>query len=401
MRGRVLLWISLSLNVAIAAVLLTLYRGGGVRERAAVTGTSAAPASNDPARLYKTNVVVRRQNFTWNEIESPDYPTYIANLRSVGCPEATIRDIIVADVNQHFARRRATEVMTAEQQWWRSEPDPDVTEAASDKLKALETERRTLLTALLGPDWESSYYPYPTYPNSPPLDGPVLGALSPQVKQAIRDIESRATDRRQAYLSALQKEGKQPDPSDLAGFRQQTRAELAQVLNPEQLEEYLLRYSSNAGALRGELHGLSVTPDQFRDLFRVSDPIDQQLALLANSTDPAAAKRRQELEQQRDQAIQETLGNEDYKKFRLLQDPVYREAQNLAQQSGAPPEKILPLYEINRATAQEQLSIRSDNSLTGDQREQKLEAVQIAQQNAVRRLLGDELFQRYLQSAKP
>src|SRR5438093_123087 len=83
--------------------------------------------------------------------------------------------------------------------------------AASEKLKALENERRTLLTALLGPEWESSYYPYPAHPNSPPLDGPILGALSAQVKQAVRDLETRATERRQAYVEAMQKEGKQPD----------------------------------------------------------------------------------------------------------------------------------------------------------------------------------------------
>lgn len=398
MRGRVLIWISLSLNVAMAAVMLSRPRAVNQRPE---TPPPPPPAA-DPARVYKTNVVVRRQNFTWNEIESPDYATYIAKLRSIGCPEATIRDIIVADVNQHFARRRATEVVTAEQQWWRSEPDPDVTEAASDKLKALENERRALLTTLLGPDWESSYYPYPAHPNSPPLDGPILGALSPRLKQTVRDIESRATERRQSYLNALQKEGKQPDLADLARLRQQTRAELAQVLNPEQLEEYLLRYSSNATALRTDLHGLNSTPDQFRNLFRMTDPIDQQLLQLANNTDPAAVRRRQELEQQRDQAVAEALGSDDYKKFRLLQDPVYREAQAVAQQSGAPPEKIIPLYEINRATEQEQQTIRNDNSLTGDQRAQKLEAVQITQQNALRKLLGDEIFQRYLeQNPKP
>ena len=29
----------------------------------------------------KTNVVVRRQYFSWQEVESSDFPTYVANLR--------------------------------------------------------------------------------------------------------------------------------------------------------------------------------------------------------------------------------------------------------------------------------------------------------------------------------
>jgi hypothetical protein len=393
MRGRSLLWISLGLNVAIVAAWFYFPRAVTNKNETPAAGTLAA----DPGKIYKTNVVVRRQNFIWNQIESADYATYIANLRAIGCPEATIRDIIVADVNQLFARRRATEVVTAEQQWWRSEPDADVTEAASEKLKALEDERRALLVTLLGPAWESGYYPYPAYPNSPPLDGPVLGALPADVKRAIHDVESRASERRQAYLTATQKEGKQPDPVELARMRQQTRSELAQVLNAEQLDEYLLRYSTDATSLRTELHGINLTPDQFRALFRQTDALDQQIQLLT-ADDPASAARRQELERQRDQSLQQSLGQDDYKKYKLLQDPVYRDTQSGAQQSGVASDKIVPLYEINRATEQERQRISNDAALTAEQRDQALEAVQSAQQNSWRKLLGDETYQRYLQA---
>ena len=99
MRGRVLLWVSLGLNVALAVLL--------ARFSPEVTVRNATPAVTpqplDATKTYKTNVVVRRQNFTWDEIESADFPTYIAKLRAIGCPEATIRDIILADVNKLYA----------------------------------------------------------------------------------------------------------------------------------------------------------------------------------------------------------------------------------------------------------------------------------------------------------
>ena len=398
MRGRVLLWVSLGLNIALAVMLVRF--SPEVTDRNATLAVTPPPI--DAPKSYKTNVVVRRQNFTWDEIESADFPSYIANLRAIGCPEATIRDIIVADVNQLFARRRATEVITAGQKWWRSEPDPEVTQMASEKLQALEAERRTLLSTLLGPDWESSYYPYPAHPDSSPLDGPILGMLPPQTKHAVRDIESREAERRQAYLDSLQKEGKQPDPAELARMRQQTRAELAQALNPEQLEEYLLRYSSHASSLRGELHGLANTPDQFRALFRLTDPIDQQLQLLSNTNDAAIVARRQELEKQRDQGMQQMLGTDDYKQYKLLQDSLYRDVNAVAQQAGTPADKILPLYEISRATEQERQRIRNDANVSDEQKEQALEIVQAAQRNSWRKLLGDAFYQRYLQeTTKP
>ena len=53
------------------------------------------------------------QSFDWRMVESEDYKKYIANLRAIGCPEETIRDIIIADVNKLFAsRKRAASVST-------------------------------------------------------------------------------------------------------------------------------------------------------------------------------------------------------------------------------------------------------------------------------------------------
>jgi hypothetical protein len=47
------------------------------------------------------------QPFNWSQLESSDYRTYVANLRSIGCPEQTIRDIVAADLdNAYYAPRR-------------------------------------------------------------------------------------------------------------------------------------------------------------------------------------------------------------------------------------------------------------------------------------------------------
>ena len=42
----------------------------------------------------------------WSQLESIDYPTYIANLRGIGCPEETIRDIITADIASLYDQKR-------------------------------------------------------------------------------------------------------------------------------------------------------------------------------------------------------------------------------------------------------------------------------------------------------
>ena len=37
---------------------------------------------------------------TWESVEAADYREYIKNFRNIDCPEETIHDIILADVNK-------------------------------------------------------------------------------------------------------------------------------------------------------------------------------------------------------------------------------------------------------------------------------------------------------------
>ena len=283
MRWRAIAAVSLIVNAVIAAIFFLSWQPGKSRSLA----SSAQAASNLPAR---TNVVVRRQFFSWKEVESPDYPTYIANLRDIGCPDQTIRDIIIADVNSLYAQKRATNLITAEQQWWKSEPDSNVVHAAADKARELEFERRGLLTRLLGTNWESGdmvSLPRPSRPGII-LDGAVLGTLPADTKQALQEISQRSQDRMQAYLDEQNAAGNEPDPAEVAKLRRQTRAELEAVLSPPQLEEFLLRYSQDANDWRttfGQLKFFNPTPDEFRAVFRATDNIDQQLELLGDADD--------------------------------------------------------------------------------------------------------------------
>jgi len=388
MRWRVPFFVSLGINIALGATWLVFTQ----RHSRAPGADSLEPGLPGTVR---TNVVVRRQFFSWAEVESPDYPTYIAYLRDIGCPDQTIRDIIIADVNALFARKLATEVTTPQQQWWRSSPDPAVVRAAAEKVRALDGERRALLARLLGPDWESrdlANLPRPSHPGVV-LDGPVLGELPAEAKQAVQDTSARAQERLQAYLDAQRLQGKTPDPAELARLRQQTRNELARTLTPQQLEEYLLRYSQNANDLRAELGQLKyfdATPDEFRAIFRATDSIDQQLQLLAGSNDPNSISQRNALLQQRENTLKLALVPDRYEEFVLLQDPAYRDAFATAQQAGDPDE-AQTLYQINLATAEQQAAIRANTNLTAQQKAIELKRAELEQLKATAQALGQEL----------
>jgi len=356
-------------------------------------GASAGPAMASASQI-KTNLVLRRQLFSWREVESTDYPTYIANLRQIGCPESTVRDIIIAEVNTLFARKRAIELVTPGQQWWRSVPDTNVVQAAAEKARELDEERRALLTRLLGPNWESGdmvSLPRPSRPGVM-LDGPLLGNLAPDIKQAIQDINTSSQARMQAYVEAQKRDGKNPDPVELAKLRQQTRNELARVLSPAQFEEFLLRYSQEANDLRttfGQLQFFDPTSPEFRAVFRATDALDQQIQSLTGN-DPAVDQQRRALEDQRENAIRTALGPERYQEYLLLQDPLYRKAVAIATAAGTP-EAVQTIYAINQAAAAQQTSIRIDPNLTSSQKNIELKRLELDQLRANAVATGQEL----------
>jgi len=387
MRWRVLFFSSLVVNLALAGAWFVS------AQRKGVSGANAAEVGRATPTL-KTNVVIRRQFFSWSQVESPDYRTFIANLREIDCPEQTIRDIIIADVNAMFAKRIATDVLTPEQQWWRSEPDADLAATAEKRIEALDVERRVLLTQLLGASWESGdlvSLPRPSQPGLT-LDGPVLGNLPTDVKQAVQEISARANERLQSYLDAQRLAGRAPDPAEMAKLRQQTRTEFTHLLTPPQLEEFLLRYSQSANNLRAELGELKIfdaTPDEFRAIFRATDPLDQQIELLAGKADPNSILQRNSLLQQRENAVKLALGANRYQEFQLLHDPQFREAVELAQKAGVP-EAAQKLYEINVATAQHLAAIRANTNLTAEQRALALKRAEGEQLAANAQLMGQE-----------
>jgi len=349
----------------------------------------------------RNSVVVRAQNFTWQEVESDDYVTYINNLRTIGCPEVTIRDIIIADVNQLYARRKATEVISPDYEWWKSEPDTNLVQKATSKLRELEDERKTLLTKLLGPDWNSD-------PNALPqmvrllisLSGPVLGDLSLETKQSVYNISLKTQEKIDAYEESQRQQNKPIDPAEVDRIRESSRSELAAILKPAELEEYLLRYSKTARTLRDDLRGYNLSADDFRTLFRACDSIDTQAVMQYTGDDPDKIKEKQDLEAKRAEALKTALGADRYAAYRMNQDPVFRDAKSTIENLGASADQVMPVYQINTLTQNEMDRIRKDDTLTSEEKVEALAAAQVEQHKALEKILGAEAFDRWLQSQK-
>ena len=351
---------------------------------------SAGDEAVEPARP-RTQVVVRRQFFSWSELESTDYPTYIANLRSVDCPEPTIRDIIIADVTALFARKRAALIQSSEEQWWRATPDSASFGEIARNLRALESERKALLTNLLGPDWEPKDAALAQLRRPVlSLDGPVLGQLSEEKKRELITIITQSQRQMEELEAAAAAEGRRPTSREIAAIRQASRTQMQKLLTASQLDEFLLRYSQTAIDLRSQLGSLrhfNATPDEFRALFHACDPIDVKLFELSDSKSASDTKLRETLQKQRESAIKLALGAKRYELYRQLQDSGYRDAYGQAL-SGGLPGAAGAIQEINLATRDELARLRGATNLTAEQTAIAAKRLELEQLKATAEALG-------------
>jgi len=102
--------ISLFANLTFLGSVIFLLADRSNRRPSAAPATEVGgrpPAPTAAAAATETLPQASPEPFHWSNLEATDFPTYIANLRSIGCPEPTIRDIITADVEASiYASRR-------------------------------------------------------------------------------------------------------------------------------------------------------------------------------------------------------------------------------------------------------------------------------------------------------
>jgi hypothetical protein len=361
-----------------------------------------AEATNGLAKVSATNAVSRGpkslpsadKKFGWQDLTSDNYLDYITSLRSVGCPEKQVRNIVVSDVNELFDKRRLEHAIKTDSQWWRAETFMGVLPMQNFGNANFDEQRRELLTKILGDGWDDSIKLPSLNGSSVNLTGPVLGALPADAWSTVQEICARSMDRHLAYQTAKMNEGGIPDRIEEAKMRDMTRQDLSKVLTTEQLEEFLLRYSHNSSRLRQDMRGLDLTPDEFRKIFRAIDPLEHQTQLDYGGPEALSQKQREQIEAQRDRAIREALNPPRYTQYLLTKDPLYRQAQTTAMQYGMNGKAVQPLYEMQKNIETKRLQISQNTALTPEQRAQALQSLSIEHQQTLQRLLSNGTYRQ-------
>lgn len=381
MRWRVILSISLLANLILAFGWL---KAGSKHSKTDIASgiTNSATATN-----LRTAVIVRRQFFSWQEVESRDYPTYIKNLREIGCPEQTIRDIIIADVTQMLREKYVTtgERTKPNPKWWTNFRDET---SSADSTESMWRERDAVLAQLLGADWALRGFRTANQTNT--YQNLILATI-----ELNPVLQGMATDKKQQVAALLASLGPGEGTPPNASQEKATWAKLSEVLSLEQLEAARLHFSSHAEDLRQEfdaLPGFATQPEEFRKMFRATESIDEQLAALGDREDDAARQLREKLLTLRDAAFRANLSPARFEQYARLRDPAYLSAlEKLA--NGGDASALGLLYAINREATAEQERIQSDANLSETQREIELKKLELEQLKATAQALGEKIIE--------
>ena len=240
---KLVLALSVVLNVTLAVTAArTWEKHSSVTQRAVASAQFPLQQENRPlARAFQLDPVTNR--FDWRMIESSDYEKYVANLRAIGCPEQTVRDIIVAEVQKTYGAKSAAVPLNVN--FWSCGPERRVAERSLEERRSeLRAESRALLERLIGSDYATRAGEGSDDLEMQAILRFVFGPLPDQVIERVSLALERSSslgreiqDRSKGIMLPVEKE-------QLSKLRQQTLASVQQLLSSEQSDELTRRFAT-------------------------------------------------------------------------------------------------------------------------------------------------------------
>jgi len=390
MNIKAILVVSLLSNVLLA--------GYALRPQPSVPPVTDAPTTKTtvtvPAQTAKmekqtvTNTITKR--ITWEMVESGDYKEYIANLRSIGCPEETIRDIIIADVNKLYDQKKKELKGSGKKfEFWKS-GNPFMSSTDSElmkKLKALDEEKHGVLRALgIMPDTKTELAQVMVLD---PLET-MMDFLPDEKKARVVKIMSEM----QSNMMEASKDG--VDQEAMGKAMQDMETALKGVLTPQELLDYQLRFSLTANMMRNQTASFEPNEEEFLKVFKLRESFDSEYSPMTRGNESEDQRKyREAAEKKLKEDIKASLGPERYAAYERAQDWSFQQIYQAAKKADLDTAEAVKVYDMKKIVEQETSKVRNNKDLTPDQRNQALQGIQQQSEASVKAVLGEKGWDQY------
>lgn len=301
----------------------------------------------------------------WSSFEAPEPSDRVARLRAAGFPNEIVRAILKAQFEEEFnARSRQLNPAADRQPFWKDRPpNPE----AQVTLARLRRDHQRTLRALFGDEEDSVQLMKRAFPGRR-LDGlPTEKAAA--VLEVVREFEERRNELYADPRHAL-------DPERTAAFQRAQRDALARVLTPAELEEYELRNSSVAMALRIQLAAFEPTEDEFRALFRLRQEFGDRYGF---SIPPGASAEQMRLRSEAQRLLieqsQRVLGTARAEEYTRKTDFGYMQTSKVVARLELPPDTTDRVFAVQSDISARARAVTADRSLPEESRGRQLAAL--------------------------
>lgn len=335
------------------------------------------------------------KQFDWRTVESTDYKQYIENLRAIGCPEETLRDIIVADVNKLFEARRKEQrgASTNKFRFWKTGGNPlgdMLNEDRMAKNQEMTKEKRALLKTLLG-DGYAEKPDLTTAMN--PLEE-IFDFLPSGKMNEVVDLEQKYA----ARLLNTMKDAQKGDYTAMRDVQREKEAEMAKIMTPEEFEDYQLRLSNTATLMRMRMADFQPTEQEFRDVFKLQKAYDDEFGIQGmQSSKPEDVQKRAAAQKELDRQIRSTLSDESWLEYKYSGNFNSSSLNKITEEYQVPRQNALKVFEIQDVAQEQAKQVRADAALSSEQRQQKLDALRAATENEIGNLINKPALDAYIQ----
>lgn len=420
MKSRLFFWSSVALNfVLLVAVSHFAFRQP--ESKPVLREVRVAPASESVAiTATETNSESGMsepvaEGFSWAQLVSTDFKVYRDRLRSIGCPEETVRDIIIAEIDELFRPRRAEIVAGVQKRYWEmAAKGKKAFEEVEAALEKVGEEHQALIQEVLGKDAEDEELDRERQTRSWERRYAWLPA---EKRTSLVDLELEFQKRTQAIWEEV---GKRANPETLPQDQEKINAleeELAaarkRLMSPEELLEFRLRNSTGRSWAR--IPGFEATETEWRAVAQLKLEYEEALqktfpnpskmngafALrygLPAPNGPEEAARgdlRRLMEAELNSAMKSALGAERFAEYQLAANSDYQQTKRIIDRYELPESLAKQAYELQRTAAAHAEAVGADPSLSDEARLSALAAIRQETERALATTLGSKVFSTY------
>ncbi len=311
-----------------------------LQQRSADTAAAADAAPENSAALPAPSLPAD----TWARIQSGDAAS-VESLRALGLSESVINALVrhLADLRYREREQAIRNAAAAAAPYWSPKFDRvRFTLHQSPELLDLRRQKQAELRALLGPDYRKDDL----------IQDSRTAFLPSDKAEQLRELEEDYTAMQQG-LTVFAGFTMPEDREKLAFLEKQKRADLTELLTPDELAAYDLRNSTTTTNLRYWLSAFDITEAEFKAIYALQKAYDD-----ANTSPTSAGSSSATRTQAPDAGniyranLKAALGNERYAAYQRTQDADYKTLRQLTRRLQLPQGKTNEAYALKTALEQ-------------------------------------------------